>query len=106
MPQRRHVALRVDAQEVLAGRGLLRPEIDPLGLERDAGFVERDVDGHRARARGIVELHVQLLMWGCKRRRARDWRRPPPPAWLSRRVLEALPRRRRSPLGHQCRAAL
>jgi hypothetical protein len=55
--QRRHGAFRVDLQEILARSGPLGAEVHFFGVEGHARLVQGDVDGHRAGAGRVVELH-------------------------------------------------
>jgi hypothetical protein len=59
--QRGHIALAVDAEEILARLGFLGPQVNLFGAVGEAQFVEGDVRRKRAGAGGIVELHACLL---------------------------------------------
>src|SRR5262245_20976033 len=55
--ERRHIALRIDGEEILAGGGFLGWDVNSFDFKLGAGFEQCDVVGQAARAWCIVESH-------------------------------------------------
>jgi hypothetical protein len=56
--ERRHIAFRIDGEEVLAARRLPGLEVNRLGLEPHARLLEDDVGRERAGARCVEKFHA------------------------------------------------
>jgi hypothetical protein len=55
--QRRHLALGIDLQIVVAVLELLGPQVDLDEFVLKTGFMQRDMGGQRAGAGAVIELH-------------------------------------------------
>ncbi|RWA45738.1 hypothetical protein AU476_39375 [Cupriavidus sp. UYMSc13B] len=64
--QQRHVAARVDGVVVVGAvfrhGQLVVVQVDPGQRDRQAGFAQGDMDGHRADAGSVVELHCDPVV--------------------------------------------
>ena len=58
-----HIAIRIDTAEVITARCNVRPvhDVDAFQVQGDAHLARDDVGRKRASARGVIELHYQLL---------------------------------------------
>jgi hypothetical protein len=61
--QQRHVAARIDREVVVAAFQAMRGEVDLDEIGGDAGLAQRDVDGERAGAGGVIKLHGGSPGW-------------------------------------------